>query len=234
MPHPIATAPTAKIAKALHAVMAKVSYVQKDGKNSFHGYKYASEAALLAALRPAMIEEGIFFIPSISMVKPIDDHGNTHVEMEYTLVHKDGEVWPYNIRAAGMGNDRSKNGAVGDKGVYKAITGANKYLLFKMFQIETGDDPENETHEVPAPSPAPTKAAPPSPPTEPAADDLKTYLAVIKLGLDTATDEKAIRTFWTQEAENRQKVGIMNNSEAFKLLKTAHAQRIAELKKDAE
>jgi hypothetical protein len=236
MPHPIATAPTAKIAKALHAVMAKVSYVQKDGKNAFHGYRYASEAALLAALRPAMIEEGIFLIPSISMVKPIDDHGNTHVEMEYTLVHKDGEVWPYNIRAAGMGNDRAKNGAVGDKGVYKAITGANKYLLFKMFQIETGDDPENETPEVPAPAPAPAKAASPLtlPPMEPNDVDLKTYLKVIKLGLETATDEKAIRTFWTQEAENRQKVGIANNSEAFKLLKNAHAQRIAELKKDAE
>jgi hypothetical protein len=52
--------------------------------------------------------------------------------------------------------------------------------------------------------------------------------------LETATDEKAIRAFWTQEAENRQKVGIVNNSEAFKLLKNAHAQRIAELKKDAE
>ena len=230
-----ALAPTAKIATALHAVMAKVSYVQKDGKNAFHGYRYASEAALLAALRPAMIEEGIFLIPSVSLVKPIDDHGNTHVEMEYTLVHKDGDVWPFPIRAAGMGNDRSKNGAVGDKGVYKAITGANKYLLFKMFQIETGDDPENETHEVPALAPAPVKAAPPPPPpVEPDADGLKTYLAVIKLGLETATDEKAIRAFWTQESENRQKVGIVNNSEAFKLLKNAHAQRIAELKKDAE
>lgn len=231
-----ALAPTAKIATALHAVMAKVSYVQKDGKNAFHGYRYASEAALLAALRPAMIEEGIFLIPSVSLVKPIDDHGNTHVEMEYTLVHKDGDVWPFSIRAAGMGNDRAKNGAVGDKGVYKAITGANKYLLFKMFQIETGDDPENENHEVPAPAPAPVKAAPPLtlPPVEPNDVDLKTYLKVIKLGLETATDEKAIRTFWTQESENRQKVGIVNNSEAFKLLKNAHAQRIAELKKDAE
>jgi len=234
MPHPLPSPPTIKIAKALHAVMAKVSYVQKDGKNAFHGYRYASEAALLAALRPAMIEEGIFLIPSISFVKPIDDHGNTHVEMEYTLVHKDGDVWPYTIRAAGVGNDRAKNGAVGDKGVYKAITGANKYLLFKMFQIETGDDPETDTQEAPPPA-FPTKAAPPPPPpAEPNSDDLKTYLAVIKLGLETATDEKAIRTFWTQEAENRQKVGIISNSEAHKLLKNAHAQRIAELKKDAE
>jgi hypothetical protein len=31
---------------------------------------------------------------------------------------------------------------VGDKGIYKAITGANKYALLKPFLLETGDDPE--------------------------------------------------------------------------------------------
>ena len=44
------------------------------------------------------------------------------------------------IIAAGCGGDRNKNG-VGDKGLYKALTGANKYMLFKLFQIETGNDP---------------------------------------------------------------------------------------------
>jgi hypothetical protein len=67
--------------------------------------------------------------------------------MEYTLIHKDGDIWPSVICAAGQGGDKNKNG-VGDKGLYKAITGANKYLLFKLFQIETGDDPE--TYDPPA------------------------------------------------------------------------------------
>ena len=39
--------------------------------------------------------------------------------------------------------DRNKNG-VGDKGIYKAITGANKYALLKLLQLATGDDPEDE------------------------------------------------------------------------------------------
>jgi hypothetical protein len=86
------------------------------------------------------------------------------VLIDYTLVHKDGEVWPEKITAAGMGNDRAKNGTVGDKGVYKAITGANKYVLFKLFQIETGDDPEQVSDhdsgsDKPAPAPVKTKAA---------------------------------------------------------------------------
>ena len=136
-----------KIAKALHEVMSKVSYVQKSGKNSFHGYKYAGEADLLEKLRPAMLEAGLLLIPSIKGVSPIDEHGVTTVQMEYTLAHKDGDIWPSVICAAGQGGDKNKNG-VGDKGLYKAITGANKYLLFKLFQIETGDDPETDsTHD---------------------------------------------------------------------------------------
>jgi hypothetical protein len=132
---------TAKIAAALHAVMEEVSYVQKTGKNTFHNYKYAGEADLLEKLRPAMLKHGLLLLPSVRAVT-CDDHANYTVLMDYTLVHKDGDVWPVTIGAAGCGSDKSKTGTVGDKGVYKAITGANKYLLFKLFQIETGDDPE--------------------------------------------------------------------------------------------
>lgn len=149
---------SAKIATALHEIMSKVAYVQRTGKNAFHGYKYAGEADLLEKLRPAMVEAGLMLLPSVKSVAPIDEHGNVLVQMEYTLIHKDGDVWPEKIGAAGMGNDRAKNGSVGDKGVYKAITGANKYVLFKLFQIETGDDPEvdsqhdkasNESYDAP-------------------------------------------------------------------------------------
>lgn len=139
---------SAKITQALHQVMSSVGYIQKTGKNAFHGYKYAGEADLLEKLRPAMLEAGLLLLPSVRDVSPIDEHGVTTVRMEYTLVHKDGDIWPFPICAAGQGGDRNKNG-VGDKGLYKAITGANKYLLFKLFQIETGDDPESQTtHEA--------------------------------------------------------------------------------------
>lgn len=142
---------SAKIAAALHEVMSKVAYVQKTGKNAFHGYKYAGEADLLGVLRPAMVEAGLMLLPSVKSVTPVDEFGNVTVQMEYSLIHRDGDVWPEKLGAAGMGNDKAKNGSVGDKGVYKAITGANKYVLFKLFQIETGDDPEqDEHHDVPA------------------------------------------------------------------------------------
>ena len=140
----------AAIAKALHEVMSKVGYVQKTGRNSFHNYSYAGEADLLDKLRPSMVEAGLLLIPSGKAVSDVDQHGNVTVTVEYTLVHKDGEVWPEKIVAFGCGNDKARNGSVGDKGVYKALTGANKYLLFKLFQIETGDDPEADEREKPA------------------------------------------------------------------------------------
>lgn len=118
--------------------MRKVGYVQKDGKNEFHGYKYASEANLIAALRPALIDAGLVLIPSVTNVTQ-DEYGNTHVMMNFTLM--DDEGYTFTFSGAGSGNDRNKNG-VGDKGIYKAITGATKYALMKTFLLETGDDPE--------------------------------------------------------------------------------------------
>ena len=123
---------------ALNKVMQEVGYVQKQSKVQFGNtkYNYASEAELLSALRPAMVAVGLVFVPSIHSIIPRGSDGNTYVEMKYMLGHISGAVWPYELKAWGCGGDK------GDKGLYKAITGANKYMLFKLFQIETGDDPE--------------------------------------------------------------------------------------------
>lgn len=131
-----------KILTALAKVMEKAAYVQKTGRNDFQNYSYATEADLLAVLRPAMLEEGLLLIPSLHSYTNIDEHGNTTITMDYTLAHTSGEIWPEKIRGIGQGNDRARSGAVGDKGVYKALTGCHKYVLFKLFHIATGDDPE--------------------------------------------------------------------------------------------
>jgi len=132
----------------MNRVMTDVGYVQKKDENKFQKYKYAGEGALLAALRPAMVRHGLVLFPSVENVSPIDEYGNTTVTIEYTLTHAPtGAVWPKPLRAVGVGNDRNSKGGVGDKGLYKAITGANKYMLFKLFQLETGDDAEKTENE---------------------------------------------------------------------------------------
>lgn len=184
---------SAKITAALHAVMSDVAYVQRNSRNDFHNYSYASEADLLDKLRPSMLKHGLILIPSVAEVTPVDAHGNTTVRMEYTLAHKDGDVWPHKIGAAGTGNDRAKNGNVGDKGTYKAITGANKYLLFKLFQIETGDDPEIE--QPPAKDEGPTESE---------AFIAKSLKSAIGLAASPAELEK-----WKRDPENVKLFGML-------------------------
>lgn len=129
---------------AICRVMQKVGYVQKGGENEFHHYKYATEADTIAALRPVMLAEGLIMTPSLWMqggVPQIDTHGNVHIIMSYTLHHvPTGQRMVFYVPASG--NDRSSKGSVGDKGIYKAMTGALKYALRQTFMLETGDDPE--------------------------------------------------------------------------------------------
>jgi hypothetical protein len=241
------------IIQALNNIMKDVSYVQKSSKNEFHNYKYASEASLLESLRPAMIKHGLTLIPSVGNVSPIDQHGNTMLTVEYTLAHTSGEIWPDKIVAVGCGNDRSKSGSVGDKGVYKALTGANKYLLFKLFQIETGDDPEKDEaapppaeqktessqnqHKKPAAkSDAKSNLAPITYADNftPAAEDVDKYVKVFVDALVFAKTEKEVREFWRQEAKNRALMAIQINNEEYTLMAEACTNRITTINEGAK
>jgi hypothetical protein len=151
---------------ALLAVQAAAGYVQKKAKNDHHKYWYAAEADILAVVRPAMIENGLVLIgPTVVGDERQDEHGNLYVTLEWRLAHSSGEVWPEPLRVIGAGNDKSgKSGAIGDKAIYKAYTGAVKYMLAKFLFLATGDDPENEAAGTFAPQqgepPAPKREAP--------------------------------------------------------------------------
>lgn len=181
--------PASKITAALHEVMQKCSYVQKRGHNKFHNYRYAGEADLLEVLRPAMVDAGLLLIPSVTASDGPDEYGNTTVRIEYTLAHRDGEVWPEKIVALGCGNDKNSKGGIGDKGTYKAITGANKYLLFKLFQIETGDDPETEERETDPPAPKENDRD---------RAGWEGAAKAIRLGLDGCESADDVATFWRE------------------------------------
>ena len=122
---------------ALNCVMKDVTYVQKGGQVKYTGtkYSYMSEANLLEAARPAMVKHGLALMPSCEEIKV--EGKMVFVKMSYTLTHVSGAVWPEKLSMWGSGMDS------GDKAIYKAITGANKYMLFKLLNIPTGDDPES-------------------------------------------------------------------------------------------
>lgn len=114
-------------------VMSQVSRVPKNGYNSFHKYNYATESDLTESIRPILLEAGLAFF---SNVLEQDREGEfTKVKMEFTLADiETGEV----LTSIYWGEGQDK----GDKGLYKAYTGATKYFLMKTFLIPTGDDPE--------------------------------------------------------------------------------------------
>ena len=115
-----------------------MKYVQKKGFNDFQKYAYFTEADVLNEVRPRLLEHGLMLIPSVESVQH-DDHGNTHITVRYDLYHESGDSLSF--ICAGSGNDRNSKG-IGDKGIYKALTGANKYALLRLMQLATGDDPE--------------------------------------------------------------------------------------------
>ena len=129
----------------LAEVMAAVERVPKRGRNTFHNYDYATEADIVSVVRQELASRNVMLIPHIDQCIRIDlppkagkDRDPvTDVAMVFTFL--DGESGESIAKCwRGTGQDG------GDKGLYKAITGAEKYFLLKTFLIPTGDDPERD------------------------------------------------------------------------------------------
>jgi hypothetical protein len=134
------------VIQKLIKIMGAAIAVPKRGHNKFHNYKYVLESDLVEAVRKQVVEHGLFIFPSVSGVEYMPDAKKegfvTSVVIEYHVI--DGETGDsISFKMAGSGHDKL------DKGVFKAITGANKYALMKLFQIGTGDDPEQEEAQAP-------------------------------------------------------------------------------------
>jgi hypothetical protein len=185
----------ANISRKIIAVMRDVGYVQKAGHNDFQNYKYATEADAIAALRPAMIKHGLCMIPSVESVEQ-DEWGNTNVLMHYRILDEEGNFLSF--RAAGSGNDKNSKG-VGDKGIYKALTGASKYALLKTFMMETGDDPEvpNQQEKESKPEPKPeVKPKAEIVDESDLSDAREAFVMMIKECAETCTTQEELQELW--------------------------------------
>lgn len=165
-PKPVA--PKSLVAK-LASVMAEISRVKKAGFNKFQNYAYATEADLVDEVREKLGHAGVFILTSVEEVVTTDTGRKTsgsipikltRAKVKHTFCDADSaetrEVISY-----GEGEDQ------GDKGVYKAVTGAVKYFISKNFLMSTGDDPESDESDKPAEKP---KAAARASQTAPAPD----------------------------------------------------------------
>lgn len=133
--------PARNVEEAIALVYAEVGYVKKTPSPELR-YSYASEAELIAALRPAMVKNGLSV--SVQDVKLLHNEvfeTTRGTKMNRVLVsglvaftHTGGGM--RHVSSLGEGSD------AGDKATYKALTGMYKYALRQTFCIETGDDPD--------------------------------------------------------------------------------------------
>ena len=158
------------INKAILKVMEAVNYLQKDkivGSGS-SSYKSVTGAKVRAAIRSAMIKEGltiitqnIEFTEEVSNWEETNNYGTKRkqqvritAKVDYILEHTSGES--RSLQGLGTGVDSQ------DKAPGKALSYALKYTLLNLFVVPTGLDPDeihSEEIEVkPAPKEAPKAA----------------------------------------------------------------------------
>lgn len=121
------------IYEKLNKILHEVGKIPKNGFNAFHKYHYMKESDITEALRPLLAKHGLAVAFSTNEIREMRNDCLA-VEVEITIGDAAGNeitstVW-------GMGQDR------GEKGIYKAMTGAVKYWLYKSFLVSTDDDPE--------------------------------------------------------------------------------------------
>src|SRR5260370_10975791 len=128
----------------LAEVRRRICYIQKRGHNERFNYSYVTAADIAGAVGDALAELEVVVIPNLESISHENISSNqgypdrlTRVVMTYTFmdVNTDEEL---TVKMPGEGRDP------GDKGPYKAMTGALKYALLQSFLIATSDDPEDE------------------------------------------------------------------------------------------
>lgn len=162
------------LAAKILLVMQDVESVAKDKTNDFHKYSYASDAAVVTAAREAMIKHALVLIPSHLEEKREEKQDEkgwsyfTTLKVNYRLCDADSGEF-FDSVSTGYGQDK------GDKGIYKAATGAEKYYLTKTFLIPTEDDPERDGAK-PRPQSRPAVQSAPRPPAAPEKTHLPTQV----------------------------------------------------------
>lgn len=121
--------------KKMVTIMSNAHNVKKSGYNKHHQYQYATEADIIEVVREELKKAGIFIFSSVEGFEK--DGDITTVKILHTFVDSEDGGY-FTVYSVGQGADKQ------DKGVYKAITGAFKYMLQKNFLIASEDDPESD------------------------------------------------------------------------------------------
>ena len=134
----------ANIYQKLLNVRKSVPFLQKDADGP--QFKYISAAAILAALRKSMDDEGLLLVPQVTG-KELREYESekgtqiflTELNIDFTWVNAENPDEHIRCPWYSQGIDYAS-----ERGVGKAMTYAEKYFLLKFFNIPTekADDPD--------------------------------------------------------------------------------------------
>lgn len=125
----------------ISAIQAELGAIAKNGKNAFQNYDYMKESDIVKAIGPLMVKHGVVIVPNAATPLITDlakDNKLTTFQMQFKLINVEDAEDYTTVMTIGQGSDK------GDKGAYKAMTGAKKYALMQTFMIATDDDPEKD------------------------------------------------------------------------------------------
>ena len=134
-----------QIAKKLVQVMADCSYVQKNGTNDFHRYKYATAADVLEKVNASLVKHGLAVTAQAELIdlrEVTTAKGNVErlATVRTTLTIVDSESGEAMV-SSGIGSGQDP----GDKASMKACTASLKYAWMMTLAMATGDDPEADS-----------------------------------------------------------------------------------------
>jgi hypothetical protein len=129
-----------KLVGKLVEIMGELERVPKRGHNNFQNYDYVMEADVEEAFSRACVKRNVMVFPHVNNMEikePIEKSNQRLTTVLISWTFEDADTGEQRtVTMAGQGSDP------GDKGIYKAFTGANKYMILKTFHLATGDDPE--------------------------------------------------------------------------------------------
>ena len=123
-------------------VYAKIDHVEKSGTNAKQNYKFVRSADVLHTVRKALLELGIYAQTNFELLGTYDIATNSGGKMHTatvraTIMLHDTDTDEI-ISISGLGDGADS----GDKGIYKAQTGAVKNALRNAFLVPDEEDPE--------------------------------------------------------------------------------------------
>jgi hypothetical protein len=153
-----------QIAKKLVQVMADCAYLQKNGTNDFHRYKYATAADVLEKVNASLVKHGLAVTAQAELIdlrEVTTAKGNVErlatVKTSLTLIDSEsGE----SVSCSGIGSGQDP----GDKAAMKACTASLKYAWMTTLTMATGDDPEADSGVDQRMAAEPARAKLPEPP----------------------------------------------------------------------